>query len=1001
MIQKDTYTQRIIELRGMPLPAPTGRALPPRPRDDDYEEDDEYVEEDDATLYDYASTIGHNNVPIYPESSSTLAPPWIPPRRDSMMVDSDDPHGTTGLSLVRSQSSEIIPPPLSPRRQDHNNDHRHHNQSSPKSRPDTADSQGQRFISTQIIVDNRSSFTFGAAALSPTFSPTKAAHYGVMRTMSNGSNGSSRESFRVNQASHSRNISEEPSTSWFAAVDESGSSTGEPSPKGWIHGHRSVDGDEALLQQAQDVEGLIDEVVEAAWGEGLVVDHSFNQPEPELVGRTSLDKINQAKEEVRREFAEHIRQEDERRLQEEQQERELRGYFKSRDARDSYLEGTVPGDESDDERLMDEMSNGIDYDSFDFGDFGAGMKTALPRESSSTTTYSEKFSERGSINSSYSSVLGTTWGSSRSGHLSGKALQTVAESPATPPPALPLPAVPTDKSRADGVPGLQSPNKASAPPLPSVPPSPTKSTEDSRASTPGSIIGGKTEVRNKRLSALSESLEPLKIAPPHVSATTILQDLPAPLPPPMGPPPPPPTTLPPPIPKDGPVHPLNIPPKSPLPPLPASRPTTAHGNHPGSPTTADDGDLEITEIRPKLSSPPPVTSPEPFHGGFSTMPPLTKTLSNDTLSAMPRPDSPATAKPPSGKSSISSIPGLRQIHSSASLRNASRNLPTPEPTDLPPTPNLFASTSMTNLRKPVPNRSATPSTPSGFPTTPSLPPQMGSLGLNLFDSTNITLNPSASTSTDHLPDSVIHDPMAPYPLEPCPLDPIAKPFWLMRALYQTVTHARGGFISTRLFVPRDVWYIKGVKLKGVDDKISACDLVTAALGKLATVDQNNVTAIHDEMQALEGVLDRAQQMLSKKLGSDVGAAGAAAAYGITPGENSDMFEKKPGPSTGGKSYFSIRKLRSKTASGAAAAAAAATAASGGGGGGAQMRGETGESTIPMVTGDEKPVQARRDLASVSFGGPLGTYIAALARLFDAAQILGKSFLFSFVQAGRR
>jgi hypothetical protein len=41
-------------------------------------------------------------------------------------------------------------------------------------------------------------------------------------------------------------------------------------------------------------------------------------------------------------------------------------------------------------------------------------------------------------------------------------------------------------------------------------------------------------------------------------------------------------------------------------------------------------------------------------------------------------------------------------------------------------------------------------------------------------------------------------------------------------------------------------------------------------------------------------------------------------------------------------------------------------------------------------------QPKRNLESVTFGGPHAAYISALARLFDAAQILGERFMNTIV-----
>jgi len=96
----------------------------------------------------------------------------------------------------------------------------------------------------------------------------------------------------------------------------------------------------------------------------------------------------------------------------------------------------------------------------------------------------------------------------------------------------------------------------------------------------------------------------------------------------------------------------------------------------------------------------------------------------------------------------------------------------------------------------------------------------------------------------------------------------------MRALYQTIAHPRGGYLSTKLFVPRDVWRVKGVKIKSVEDKIANCDFLTAALMKLAKVDTFDADAVLVEMQSFEGVLEQVQATLTRKLGNEVGVQGS-------------------------------------------------------------------------------------------------------------------------------
>jgi hypothetical protein len=211
----------------------------------------------------------------------------------------------------------------------------------------------------------------------------------------------------------------------------------------------------------------------------------------------------------------------------------------------------------------------------------------------------------------------------------------------------------------------------------------------------------------------------------------------------------------------------------------------------------------------------------------------------------------------------------------------------------------------------------------------------------------------------------------------------------MRCLYQTIAHPRGGYISTRLFVPREVWYIKGVKLKAIEDKVNACDLVTAALQRLASVKQDQVNSVFEEMQALEGVLDRASTTLSKKLGNEVGSNGARALYGdssVAEG-NDNMVTTKVGSAGSGGKYFSLRKLRTKTSSNALGSTF-------GGGSATAANNDSSYTSLPMAgAGGDTSQQAKRDIDSVSFGGPHAHYIAALAKLFDAAQILGEWFIY--------
>ncbi|KAI1350725.1 hypothetical protein F5Y01DRAFT_325964 [Xylaria sp. FL0043] len=332
------------------------------------------------------------------------------------------------------------------------------------------------------------------------------------------------------------------------------------------------------------------------------------------------------------------------------------------------------------------------------------------------------------------------------------------------------------------------------------------------------------------------------------------------------------------------------------------------------------------------------------------------------------------------------LPGMRKNFSSSSLKSLkSRQMSLSHIDDVDPLP-------MTPLSQQVSNSSV-----SRLPTMPTLPTPItttfaggtvgGVGGLHLFDSDFHSPVAQSPNSTQHHQQQNLDLPL---PLEPCPSDPMFRPFWLMRALYQTLAHPRGGYISNRLFVPQDAWKVKGVKLRNIEDKISQCDLLTAGLLTLARVDSNDADAMLDEMQVFENLLETVQATLSRRLGAEVGTQGVPtfkeekeAEAPVVPRNNSI---------SGKGGAFSWRRLRSK----GSAVNLASTY-----GGKANANGSSASSvpgiperdpmspsgtmpSLPMVAHpSSRP--AKRDVASVKFDGPNANYMASLARLFDAAQ----------------
>jgi hypothetical protein len=206
----------------------------------------------------------------------------------------------------------------------------------------------------------------------------------------------------------------------------------------------------------------------------------------------------------------------------------------------------------------------------------------------------------------------------------------------------------------------------------------------------------------------------------------------------------------------------------------------------------------------------------------------------------------------------------------------------------------------------------------------------------------------------------------------------------MRCLYQTIAHPRGGYLTTKLFVPRDVWRVRNVKLKAVEEKISNLDLLTAALLKLAKADTYDADAVLEEMQSFENVLDQVQALWAKKLGNEVGVQGSMSLFKFSTPEDvsaaTEHSSSKPSGGTG-KSYLtSWRKLRSKSTGTGFTAPVSGPKDS--------NRDTPTMNSLPM-TGDAGFRVVKRNMPQIQCSGPNANYMSALARLFDAAQVLGK------------
>lgn len=355
----------------------------------------------------------------------------------------------------------------------------------------------------------------------------------------------------------------------------------------------------------------------------------------------------------------------------------------------------------------------------------------------------------------------------------------------------------------------------------------------------------------------------------------------------------------------------------------------------------------------------------------STASALTRITSADSDHSVPSmPGSPA-------RFGTKAATGLRKNFSSSSLRNKSLTVTVPEGIDASSTASL-SSLSSTPKQRRMPSP-AVPILPTPIETSFITKGQpMG--GIYLFDNDiHSPINPGSP------------NPLAangPLPLEPCPEITLLRPFWILRCIYQTIAHPRGGYISNKLFVPRDIWRVKNIKLKSVEEKVSSCDLLTAALLKLGKVDTLDANAVLEEMQFFETVMEQVQANLSKKLGNEVGVQGAAQALkGVNSVDdlaaNPDVLSSKTTNATA-KSYLSWRKLRSKNSTGPALTSVTTTSTTAKDG---SQEAPTMKS-LPM-TALQNPRFPKRDVNQVQCFGPNPSYMGALARLCDAAQVLGK------------
>ena len=353
----------------------------------------------------------------------------------------------------------------------------------------------------------------------------------------------------------------------------------------------------------------------------------------------------------------------------------------------------------------------------------------------------------------------------------------------------------------------------------------------------------------------------------------------------------------------------------------------------------------------------------------STASALTRVTSADSDTSVPSlPGSPA-------RFANKAATGLRKNFSSSSLRNKNLTVIVPETHDASSNASISSMSS-------TPKQQRIPS-----PAVPVLPTPMEASFIIKGQSTGgsyLFNNDIHSPTTPGSPNpSAIH---APLPLEPCPDSALLRPFWFLRSIYQTIAHPRGGYISNRLFVPRDIWRVKNIKLKNVEEKVSSCDLLTAALLKLGKVDNLDANAVKDEMEFFETIMEQVHSNLSKKLGSDVGVQGTAQLFkSFGAGDEAAYPDALTHRTTNAssKSYLSWRKIRNKNSLGPGPPSVNWNNATRDG-----FKEAPTLRSVPM-TSATNPKFPKRDVTQIQCVGPNPSYMGALARLCDAAQVLGE------------
>ncbi|KAG0007231.1 hypothetical protein BGZ80_004910 [Entomortierella chlamydospora] len=134
------------------------------------------------------------------------------------------------------------------------------------------------------------------------------------------------------------------------------------------------------------------------------------------------------------------------------------------------------------------------------------------------------------------------------------------------------------------------------------------------------------------------------------------------------------------------------------------------------------------------------------------------------------------------------------------------------------------------------------------PTSPTIKPSRTGKFSKLTNAYNSSFGGARELSLQEVisqdPFAGMNPPNPPKELDPPPpADPYLRCFWFMHMLEQTMT--TGGFLSLKLYVPRNIWYQKtSIRLPAVEAKILACQGLSQLLDQMvARSETGNLTLL--------------------------------------------------------------------------------------------------------------------------------------------------------------